>query len=209
MIMLILVCSYLWFIIHYQQVLQVLWYQVWFILVWGLSLISGAYDDSFALDFSTTSNCSTSNTATKRTLADPNLQDNHQASSTNPHNATNDNVVNTEHRVYCPICNNQFPIGIIEEHANRCLERKNSPLISHQFHDDSEESETDKQYSSGDCHVNVNKENIPSDVDGLSRRIQIIIQECGMLRENILQLNIRRGFCFQDFVKAFRKVTNI
>ena len=60
---------------------------------------------------------------------------------------------------------------MIEEHANTCLERKKSPLISHQFHDDSEESETDKQYSSDDCHVNVNKEKIPSDVDGLSRRI--------------------------------------
>ena len=112
MIILILVCSYL------------------YILVWGLSLIIGAYDDSFALDFSTTSNCSTSNTATKRTLADPNLQDNCQGSSTNPHNATNDNVVNTEHGVYCPICNNQFPIGMIEEHANTCLERKKSPLTS-------------------------------------------------------------------------------
>ena len=29
-----------------------------------------------------------------------------------------------------------------------------------------------------------------------------------MLRENILQVNIRRGFCFQDFVKAFRKKWN-
>ena len=55
-----------------------------------LSSISGAYDDSFALDFSATSNCSTSNTATKRTLVDPNLQDN-QGSSTTPCNATNDN----------------------------------------------------------------------------------------------------------------------
>ena len=81
-------------------------------------------------------------------------------------------IVNTERRVYCPICNNQFPIGIIEEHANSCLARKNNPLISHQFHYDSDESDTDKQYSSDDCHdVNVNKEKIPSDVDGLSRRI--------------------------------------
>ena len=29
-----------------------------------------------------------------------------------------------------------------------------------------------------------------------------------MLRENILQLNIRRDFCFQDFVKVFRKKWN-
>ena len=29
-----------------------------------------------------------------------------------------------------------------------------------------------------------------------------------MLRENILQVNIRRDFCFQDFVKAFRKKWN-
>ena len=84
-----------------------------------LSSVNRAYE-IFALDFSTTSNCSTSNTATKRTLAARNLQDNHRGSSTNSHNATN--VVNTEHRVYCPICNNQFPIGIIEEHEN--LEKK-------------------------------------------------------------------------------------
>ena len=54
----------------------------------GLSSINGAFD-TFALDFSTTSNCSTSNTATKRTLADPNLQDNHQGPSANSHNACN------------------------------------------------------------------------------------------------------------------------
>ena len=127
----------------------------------GLSSINGAYDN-FALDFSTTSNCSLSNTATERTLADPNLQDNHQRSSTNPHNAAN--VVNTEHRVYCPISNNQFPISIIEEHANTCLERKNNPLISHRFHDDLEESDNDKQYFSDECHVNINKEKIPSEI---------------------------------------------
>ena len=72
----------------------------------GLSSISGAYDDSLALIFSARSDCSTSNTATKRTLADPDLQDNHQGSSTNPRNPTNDNVVNTEHIIYCPSCNN-------------------------------------------------------------------------------------------------------
>ena len=44
--------------------------------------------------------------------------------------------------------------------------------------------------------------------DVLSRRIQIIIRKYGKLRENILQLNIKRGFCFQDFVKAFRKRWN-
>ena len=59
--------------------------------------------------------------------------------------------------------------------------KKNGPLISHQFHDNSEESDNDKQYFLDDCHVNVNKEKMPSDVDRLSRRIQIIIQECGML----------------------------
>ena len=29
-----------------------------------------------------------------------------------------------------------------------------------------------------------------------------------MLRENILQVNIRRAVCFQDFVKAFRNILN-
>ena len=43
----------------------------------GLSSTSGTYDDSFSLGFSTTSNCSTSSIAAKRT-ADPKLYDNHQ-----------------------------------------------------------------------------------------------------------------------------------
>ena len=67
--------------------------------------------------------------------------------------------MNTEFIALSAIIN--FPKGIIEEHANTFLERKNNPLFSHQFHDDSEESDTDKQCSSDDCHVNVNKEKIP------------------------------------------------
>ena len=72
--------------------------------------------------------------------------------------------MNTEFIALSAIIN--FPKGIIEEHGNTFLERKNNPLFSHQFHDDSEESDTDKQYSSDDCHVNVNKEKIPADVMG-------------------------------------------
>ena len=54
--------------------------------------------------------------------------------------------MNTEFIALSAIIN--FPKGIIEEHTNTFLERKNNPLFSHQFHDDSEESDTDKQYSS-------------------------------------------------------------
>ena len=49
--------------------------------------------------------------------------------------------MNTEFIALSAIIN--FPKGIIEEHANTFLERKNNPLFSHQFHDDSEESDTD------------------------------------------------------------------
>ena len=56
-----------------------------------------------------------------------------------------------------------------------------------------------------DCNINVYKENIPADADGLSKRIQTMIQGCGLLRENILQVNIRKGFSCQEFVKAFTK----
>ena len=40
-------------------------------------------------------------------------------------------------------------------------------------------------------------------------KIQVaVIGSCKMEKENVLQLNIRRGYCFQDFTKAFRNNWN-
>ena len=63
-------------------------------LVWeGIIILNKQAYDSFALEFCISSNWATDNAANKRTLADPNLQDN-QGPWTNHYNATT--VVNTE-----------------------------------------------------------------------------------------------------------------
>ena len=36
----------------------------------------------------------------------------------------------TDHKVCCPVCNQQFSIYFIEEHANECLERRSRQLFS-------------------------------------------------------------------------------
>ena len=49
---------------------------------------------------------------------------------------------------------------------------------------------------------------IQENLDALTRKIQTAIESYKIEKENVLQLNIRRGYCFQDFTKAFRKNWN-
>ena len=44
--------------------------------------------------------------------------------------------------------------------------------------------------------------------DTLTRKNQVVVGSCKMEKETFLQLNIRRGYCFQDFMEAFRKNWN-
>ena len=38
--------------------------------------------------------------------------------------------------------------------------------------------------------------------------IKKVLRDCEMDRENELQIHVRRGFCFEDFSKTFRKPYN-
>ena len=116
----------------------------------------------------------------------------------------------TDHKVCCSVCNQQFPVYFIEEHANECLERRSRRFFSKDVTEINSDSESEQhnsdnhQTSSG----NENKPIIQETLDALTRKIQAVIGSCKMEKENFLQLNIRRGYCFQDFTKAFRKNWN-
>ena len=71
-------------------------------------------------------------------------------------------------------------------------------------------SDSESELHNSDNHQtssenNENEPIIQETLDALTRKIQAVIGSCKMEKENVLQLNIRRGYCFQDFIKAFRK----
>ena len=108
--------------------------------------------------------------------------------------------------VSCPVCNQQFSVCLIEEHANESLERRRRRLFSGviEINSDSES----EQHSSPDNQQTISDNEkepiIEESLDTLTRKIQIVIGICKMEKYYFLQLNIRRGYCFQDFTKAFR-----
>ena len=65
--------------------------------------------------------------------------------------------------------------------------------------------QTDNHQNSSDTE---NEPIIQETLDALTRKIQAVIGSCKIEQENVLQLNIRRGYCFQNFTKAFRKTWN-
>ena len=56
-----------------------------------------------------------------------------------------------------------------------------------------------EQHNSDNHQTSSNKENEPiiqETLDALTRKIQAVIGSCKMEKENVLQLNIQRGYCF-------------
>ena len=116
----------------------------------------------------------------------------------------------TDHKVCCPVCNQQFFVYFIEEHAIECLERRSRRLFSKgviKINSDSvsEQHNLDNHQTS---RGNENKPTIQETLDALTRKIQTAIGSCKIEKENVIQLNIGKGYCFQDFTKAFRKNWN-
>ena len=70
---------------------------------------------------------------------------------------------------------------------------------------ESEQYNSDNHQNSSDTE---NEPIIQETLDALTRKIQAVIGSYKMEKENILQLNIRIGYCFQDFAKAFWKNWN-
>ena len=107
-----------------------------------------------------------------------------------------------ERKVYCPICNNSFSDSIIEEHADLCLENKNKFFFERQ----PESSDEENSVSMIDEKIEMRKH---LDQTQLVSDIYKQLQKCEMNEENEVTINVRRGFCFKDFLKTFQKRWNI
>ena len=102
--------------------------------------------------------------------------------------------------VSCPICNNTFSINTIEEYADLCLESKNK-FFFEKYNESSDEGEL------LDIAQNVSETKANFDQSQLMLDIEKVLRDCEMDRENELQIHIRRGFCFADFLKLLESPT--
>ena len=101
-------------------------------------------------------------------------------------------------KVFCAICNNAFSINTIEEHADLCLESK-TKFFFNKHTESSDEGEL------LDIAQNVSATKGNFDQNQLMLDIEKVLRDCEMDRKNELQIHVRRGFCFADFLKTFRK----
>ena len=104
-------------------------------------------------------------------------------------------------KVFCPICNNAFSINTIEEHADLYLESK-TKFFFEKHAESSDEGEV------LDIAQNVSETKGNYDQNQLMLDIEKVLRDCQMDREDKLQIRVRRGFCFADFLKTFRKPYN-
>ena len=100
-------------------------------------------------------------------------------------------------KVFCPICSRKFPVTAINEHADACSDKQATPTIC--------------ITSEGECENLEENDSQTINQNSLSRNdIAAIISsavnnDCGVINDFSFKLNISRGFCFEDFVKAFTK----
>ena len=110
--------------------------------------------------------------------------------------------VNSPHRpeIRCPICNKSFTMDVIENHANACLNEKETPFTCYGEYN-CEENE---------CIINDQVIEITNSISSTASQNEITIQVRKAIaevscQEDSININIRRNFSFHDFHAYFQK----
>ena len=104
-------------------------------------------------------------------------------------------------KVFCPICIRKFQVSAINEHADACLDRQTTPTTICSTSEDEGENleENDSQTINRNS---LSRNDIPAIISSAVNNGYRLINDFS------IKLNIRRGFYFGDFVKAFNKKWN-
>ena len=105
-------------------------------------------------------------------------------------------------KVFRPVRNTKLPVNAINEHAHVCLDRQTSPTticITSEGEGKNLEENDLQTINHNSLSRNDNAVIISSAVNNY----------CRVINDHSMKLNIRRGFHFEDFVKAFNKKWNI
>ena len=100
--------------------------------------------------------------------------------------------------VFCPICNRKFPISTINEPADACLDKQTTPTKTCITSEDEGEN-LEENDSPTINHNRLSRNDIAAIVSSA------VNNDWRVINDFSIKLNICRGFCFEDFVKAFNK----
>lgn len=99
----------------------------------------------------------------------------------------------------CPVCNKQYPVSSIEQHANACITRTESILIY--------DSEDENQNLNTGMEEEQTENPILKDEDVLIK-IHSALRSAKISRNTDISIHVQRGHCFADFVSFFNKKWN-
>ena len=89
----------------------------------------------------------------------------------------------------------------IEEHADLCVENRTKFFFEKHTKGSDKGELLDIAQNNSETKGNYDQNQLMLD-------IKKVLRDCEMDRENELQIHVRRGFCFVDFLKTFRKPYN-
>ena len=100
--------------------------------------------------------------------------------------------------VFCPICNRKFPVSAINEHADACLDKQTTPTTICITNEDEDEN-LEENVSQTINRNSLSRNDIAAIISSA------VNNDCRVINDFSIKLNIGRGFYFEDFVKALNK----
>ena len=106
-----------------------------------------------------------------------------------------------QRKVFCPVCNNKYSIDEIEFHVNNCLEKQNDNpfMVSNDL--EALDSESNKSESEEeDPILTPSSRKCTEEIFSVLKNAEIT--------DEIIHINVRRQYVFNDFRKCFNKKWN-
>ena len=95
-------------------------------------------------------------------------------------------------KVFCPRCSRKFPVTAINEHADACSDRQTTPTVCITSEDECENLEENDSQTIN--HISLSRNDIAAIISSA------VNNDCCVINDFSIKLNIRRGFYFEDFV---------
>ena len=95
-------------------------------------------------------------------------------------------------KVFCPISSRKFPVTAINEYADACSDRQTTPTICITSEDECENLEGNDSQTIN--HISLSRNDIAAIISSA------VNNDCCVINDFSIKLNIRRGFYFEDFV---------
>ena len=118
----------------------------------------------------------------------------------------------TETNVCCLVCNNKCLVSLIETHLERYLNKSNEFVVQTEIIISDDETDSSAAQKTSSMSLDPRPEESPLNLNDRKQLIENIkksLEECEIgQEEQHLLISVRRGYCFYDFTRFFKKPWN-